>query len=104
MNKYRNVRTVVDGLKFDSKAEAARYGELKLLDKAGQIYALQRQRRWPLRVDGVKVSTYISDFDYMDANDRQVVEDVKGMETAVFKLKRKMFEAQYGLKITVIRK
>ena len=98
--KYGNVKTVVDGIKFDSKAEARRYGELLLLEKAGKILNLQLQvafELWPgVKYPSAKRATpacrYVADFSYFevitDALLRFVVEDVKGMKTAVYKLKK----------------
>jgi hypothetical protein len=85
-SKYKNVPTVVDGVRFASKAEATRDGELRLLERAGKINGLKRQPRFPLKVGGVKVCTYVGDWEYMDGNYR-VVEDRKGVLTAAFKIK-----------------
>lgn len=98
--KYGNRKTVVDGIKFDSKAEAERYRELKLMEQAGIITDLQLQPKFPLiptfRKNGqtFRGITYIADFAYTE-NGRKVVEDVKGFKTAVYKLKRKLFEYTY---------
>ena len=101
--KYRNVPTVVDGIRFASKAEAKRYLELKLLEQAGEVSGLERQHRYSLKgQDGLKVAVYVADFDYLDADGNQVTEDVKGILTPAFKLKAKLFEAQFGRKITII--
>ncbi len=101
--KYGNRKTVVDGIKFDSKAEAERYKELKLLEKAGLIKNLILQPEF-LLLDKFKYNgkteraiKYIADFKYFDvARGVYVVEDVKGVETEVFKIKRKLFLKQYG--------
>ena len=98
--KYGNRKTVVDGIKFDSKAEAERYRELKLMEQAGIITDLQLQPKFPLiptfRKNGqtFRGITYIADFAYTE-NGRKVVEDVKVFKTAVYKLKRKLFEYTY---------
>lgn len=104
-SKYRNVRTVVDGITFASKAEARRYQELKLLERAGKISGLKLQPRYPLNAeDGTKIATYVADFEYVsEFNGRTYTEDVKGVETAAFRLKSKLFEAQYGRKIVLIK-
>ncbi len=101
-SKYRNIRVSIDGILFDSKAEAKRYGELKLLERAGEINGIAVHQRFPLIVNGVKVSIYESDFTYTTSHGAFVVEDVKGMKTAVYKLKRKLFEATTPFKITEI--
>lgn len=95
-NKYGNIKTIIDGIKFDSKAEAERYCELKLLEKAGVIKNLKLQPRFILqhsfKHEGktVRAITYVADFQYTE-NGKEIVEDVKGVETAVFKIKKKMF-------------
>ena len=105
-SKYRNVPTVINGLRFSSKAEAARYSELKLLQAANQVRWFIRQPRFDLGND----ITYVADFlvvwnaDETTFSDTRVtVEDVKGVETDVFKIKRKLFEAQYG-ELTLVTK
>ncbi len=101
-NKYRNVKTVVDGITFDSKAEARRYGELKLLEEAGEIHNLTLQPVFKCVIDRKKVCQYRADFAYYTP-ERRVVEDVKGYKTAVYKLKKRLVEALYpGVTITEI--
>ena len=91
-SKYGNVPTVVDGIRFASRAEARRYGELKLLERAGKIFALEVHPCFFLTAD-IK---YIADFDYLDGNNMKiVVEDVKGVQTQAFKIKAKLFRACY---------
>lgn len=92
--KYKNVRT--NG--FSSKREFARYQELKLLEKAGKIYLLKLQPRFPLRVNDQLICTYVGDFQY-EENARGVVEDCKGYRTPIFKLKAKLMKAIYGITI-----
>lgn len=100
--KYRNELTEVDGVTFASKAEARRYGELKLLEYAGEIYGLILQPRFVLEVNGVKITTYVADFEYRDREDRRTVEDVKGVRTTVYKLKKKLMYAVYGIEVTEV--
>lgn len=95
-NKYHAKVTVIDGLRFDSKKEAMRWKELKMLEAAGDIKNLQRQVSIPLAVAGVKVCTYRADFMY-EMGGVVVVEDAKGYQTDVFKLKWKMGQALYPL-------
>lgn len=97
-NKYRAIKTTVDGITFDSKKEAARYEELKLLEKAGEIMYLTLQPRFDLIVNGVKCGFYKADFQYL-AIGKTVVEDVKGVKTPVYNLKKKMIKAIYGFDI-----
>jgi hypothetical protein len=98
MSKYRNVRTEIDGIVFDSKREATRYQDLKLLERVGLIGNLQRQVRIPLEVNGEKVCDYIVDFKYHE-NERVVLEDCKGMRTPVYLLKKKLVRACLGMEI-----
>ncbi len=102
-SKYGAVKTVVDGTTFDSKKEAARYSELKAMERAGKIRELQLQPRYELVVKNVRVCRYIADSRYYDCEkNRWVVEDVKGLRTAVYKLKKKLMKALYGITITEV--
>ncbi len=107
-SKYRNVRTVYDGINFHSQAEARRYAELRLLEKAGEVTRLQLQPKFALVVNDVKIGTAIADFRYeqRDADGvwRERVEDVKGgPSTAVFRLKSKLVKALYGVDVIEFR-
>lgn len=93
-NKYKAVRTEVDGITFDSKREATRYMELMLLQRAGEIERLELQPKYDCIVNGRKICTYRADFRYF-TKENSVVEDVKGMKTAVYRLKKKLVEALY---------
>ncbi len=96
--KYRNQPVVVDGVRFASKAEAARDAELQWLVKSGTIRDLTRQPRFPLKVNGVKVATYVADWMYLENFGRttiRVVEDKKGVQTPAFRLKWKLAQALY---------
>lgn len=100
MSKYKAVPTVVDGVRFASKREAARYQELKLLQKAGKIDLLQLQPKFKLLVSGIHVADYVGDFKYYDrVMDEFVVEDVKGVKTPVYRLKKKLMKAIHGIEI-----
>lgn len=102
-SKFGAVKTTVDGIEFDSKAEARRYGELKLLERAGKIKNLERQPRYDLEVNGVKIGFYKADFRYWDqATSQHVVEDVKGMRTPVFAIKAKLMKALHRVEIVEI--
>jgi hypothetical protein len=119
-HKYRAVPTVIDGIRFASKKEAARYGQLKMLEKAGEIRNLTLQPVYPLfahtrtitqrgklTYEAVKCGTYKADFRYevqgLSASENErwhaVIEDVKGFKTPVYRLKKKWVEAQYGIKV-----
>lgn len=101
--KYGNRRTVVDGFTFDSQAEARRYLLLKALQKSGHIKKLERQVKYLLAVEGTKIADYVCDFRYIDEK-RQVlvVEDVKGVKTPVYRLKKKLMKAIYGIDIVEV--
>lgn len=103
MSKYSNIKTVVNGIKFDSKLEAKRYGELRLLEKAGAITDLVLQARFPLSVDHQIIGSYVCDFLYLE-NGKKVVEDCKGLPTPIYRWKKKHLKAQYGIDIVEIRK
>lgn len=103
--KYHNKKTVLDGIKFDSKLEAERYAQLKILERAGVIKGLELQPSFELlpsfRKNGKtwRKIVYKADFRYIlcDVN-RIIIEDVKGSTaviTDVFRLKQKMFEYKY---------
>lgn len=91
-NKYGAKRTEVDGFVFHSKKEAQRYGQLKMLEQAGQISNLKLQVPYPLKVNGALITTYIADFVY-DEDGREVVEDVKGKRTQEYVIKKKLMQA-----------
>lgn len=101
-NKYGAVKTEVDGIVFDSKREAQRYRDLSLLQSCKEISALDRQVDYPIVVNGVKVSKYVADFVYQDRNGKVIIEDSKGFRTPVYRLKKKLVEALYGVKITEV--
>jgi hypothetical protein len=99
--KYRNQPTEVDGIKFSSKKEAKRYADLKWLLRGGQITDLKLQPRFPLKVNDKLICTYVADFEYVTAAGETVVEDVKGVQTDVFKLKRKLMRACYDIGVVL---
>lgn len=97
-SKYNAKKKVVDGHTFDSKREAQRYCELKLFVRAGEIRNLELQPRFLLQDKFVdkqgnkhRKIEYVADFFYIDKDDKKIVEDVKGVLTDVYKLKKKMF-------------
>lgn len=97
-SKYGAKRTVVDGITFDSQAEATRYGVLKIVQASGLITDLRLQVPYQITVNGKKVCRYVADFVYCE-NGKEVVEDVKGMKTPVYNLKKKLMEAVFGVVI-----
>ena len=103
--KYHNKKTVIDGIKFDSKVEAERYAQLKILERAGVIRDLELQPEYELipsfRKNGKtwRRTVYKADFRYiLSEDDSYIIEDVKGSTsviTDVFRLKQKLFEYKY---------
>ena len=101
MSKYRNVKTVVDNIKFDSKKEAKRWFDLNMLQKAGVINSLERQKKFKLDVNGQLICTYIADFTYGEGGEF-IVEDVKSpasKKLPAYRLKKKLMLAIYGIEI-----
>lgn len=119
MAKYRNKKVIVDGIEFDSKREAKRWSELRILERAGEIQHLSRQVKFVLiptqrepgtigKRGGVKQGkliekecAYIADFFYME-NGVPVVEDAKGYRTEVFKIKKKLMLYVHGIRVKEI--
>lgn len=97
-SKYNAVKTEIDGFTFDSKKEAARYVELKFYEAANYIEDLELQPRFPCVVNGKKVCEYRADFKYTQ-DGQTIVEDVKGHKTDVYRIKKKLVEALYGIEI-----
>lgn len=106
MSKYGNIKThrIINGEKvtFDSKKEGKRYDELYLLLKQGKIQELTLQPKYllidTLRMEGHKTMPkryYVADFRYIK-NHITIVEDVKGMKTPMYNLKKHMFLLKYG--------
>ncbi len=93
--KYRNVPTIVDGIRFASKREAKRDAELQLLQRAGEINTLRRQPRMPLKVEGQLITTYVADWSYHERDGRWVFEDAKGAQTPEFKIKFALAKVLY---------
>ena len=101
-SKYGNKKVVIDGIKFDSKREAQRYGALQLMLKAGLISNLRLQVPYQITVNGMKVCKYIADFVYND-NGKEIVEDVKGVRTEGYILKKKRMRACLGVVIVEVK-
>lgn len=104
MNKYHNKKVIVDGLKFDSKSEACRYQVLKKLENNNVISDLRLQVVFDLApsvvINGRKKPAlkYKADFVY-NHNGKKIVEDVKGVLTAVYKIKRHLMKSVHGIDI-----
>lgn len=99
-NKYRNKPTSLDGIRFASKREAQRYSMLKLAEKSGAIRDLKLQPVYKFPFG----ASYRADFSYIDKDNRQIAEDVKGVLTETFKLKKRCFEYYYkGIELRIIK-
>lgn len=108
MNKYKNTKITIDGHTFHSKKEAKRYQELKILLDAGKIKNLELQKKFKLlsfqpKNGGIRSErqcSYIADFSYIKTDTGEnVVEDVKGVRTQAYMIKRKLFRYFYGFDI-----
>ena len=102
-NKYFAKKTIAMGLKFDSRWEAERWGQLKAMEKAGVVTQLERQIKYELSINDIKICDYIADFRYLleeeNGLSKLVVEDAKGVLTPEFKLKKKMMKAIHNIDI-----
>lgn len=97
--KYNNTKTEVDGIKFDSKKEANRFLELKMLEKTGVIKNLERQKRFLVvpKTKDENAVYYVADFVY-EQDEKKICEDVKSEATRKDKtyiIKRKLFKYLY---------
>jgi len=96
-SKYNNAKVQVDGIKFDSKREASRYLELKILQQAGQIEGLELQPKFRMKVNDFLICEYRADFKYREAGTvLPVVEDSKGFRTRDYRIKAKLFRALFS--------
>ncbi len=103
-NKFNAEKTTLDGITFDSKAEADRYAQLMIRHRARQIRGLRIHRRYPLVVNGIEIAIYEADFFYFDiAAGCEVVEDVKGVRTREYRIKKRLMKALYGINIVEIQ-
>ena len=115
-SKYKSKKIEVDGITFDSKKEAKRYGELKLLERVGEISDLQMQVKYILIPSQYEITgftktgkekkkcverecAYIADFVYKDNKGNVCIEDTKGFKTKDYIIKRKLMLYVYGIRI-----
>lgn len=101
-SKYKNKKILIDGIEFDSRLEANRYFQLKILEKAKEIKDLRRQVKFELQESykknnkRIQAINYVADFVYYDfRKNKTIVEDTKGFKTEIYKLKKKIFEYKY---------
>lgn len=97
-SKYNSKKITFDDITFDSKAEGYRYIELKLLERLGEIQSLKLQVPFDLIVNDCLICKYKADFMYMQDN-KLIVEDVKGVRTKEYILKKKLMKAIYNIDI-----
>lgn len=103
-SKYRNKKTVFDGVLYDSKAEANFAAKLKIREQLGEVKDVERQVVLAYELNGKKIFKYMADFVYFDvAENRKKYIDVKGFKTPVFKLKAKILEAALNIKIECVK-
>lgn len=107
MTKYHNIPTAIDGIRFDSRKEANRFYQLRLMERAGEISNLRRQVEYELipaqktpAGRAVRPVKYVADFVY-DDHGKTVVEDVKGVKTREFQLKSKLMLWRYGIVVEI---
>lgn len=97
--KYGNEKTYINGIKFDSKKESERFFELAMLEKAGKIKNLERQKRFEIvpKSPGERAVFYVADFTY-EIEGQKICEDVKSAITrknSTYIIKRKLFKNIY---------
>jgi hypothetical protein len=97
-HKFRAIPTELDGIKFASRKEAKRYRELELLKKSGELLFFLRQVPFHL-AGNVK---YVCDFLCFWKDDTVTIEDIKGIKTPMYILKKKQVEATYPVSITEV--
>lgn len=88
----------MDGRTFDSRKEAATYRRLKAEQLAGRVGGLRCQVRFPLKVNGVRVAVYVADFVLVRDGRREVI-DAKGFRTDVYRMKKALMLACWGIDI-----
>lgn len=104
-HKYNAQKTVIDGIRFDSKAEAEYYLQLKLLQKAGEIVSIELQPEFELlpAEKGKRAVKYVADFLVTYSDGREEIIDVKGVKTAVYRLKKRWVEHKYGIQVKEVK-
>ncbi len=98
--KYRNEPVEMDGIRFDSRKEAARWSQLRIMERAGLIADLKPHPRFPLVVEGQPIGEYVGDFSYVEKG-VLVVEDTKSPATVtpLYKLKKKLVRILHGIEV-----
>lgn len=102
--KFINVKTVEDGILFDSKAEVIQWRKLKQLERYKVITNLQYHQKFYFELNAVKIGYYESDFTFIQ-DGKLIVQDVKSdmsRKLPVYRLKRKMMLAFHGIEIVEV--
>jgi DeoR/GlpR family transcriptional regulator of sugar metabolism len=102
MSKFHSKITIVDGIKFHSAKEARHYINLKMMVKGGLVTVFERQVKFPISIDNIHICNYYADFVVYFTTGIREVQDVKGFKTDIYKLKKKLVEASYKIKIVEI--
>jgi hypothetical protein len=103
-NKFNAEPTVVDGIRFDSKKEAAYYGTLQVRKRCGEITEILIHKKFKLAVNGVHICDYEADFVITLASGKVQVLDVKGAATEglpIFRMKKALMMAVHGIEVII---
>lgn len=103
--KYKNKIQTIENIKFHSRKEASRYTDLKIMERMNLIKDLRLQvsYKFPIKYDSNRAITYIADFVYYDLQEKkEIVEDVKGFKTDVYKIKKALMQHFYEITIKEI--
>jgi len=109
-SKFSNIKSEIDGYKFDSKKESEFYGSLKIKKQAGLIKNFKMQVPYNIVVNNIHIANYFLDFEVENKDGTIEYIDIKGkdkktnkfIKTGVFALKKRLVEAIYGIKISMI--
>lgn len=101
-SKFKNIIVEVNGIKFRSKKESRRYIELTMLKRAGKVISFELQPKYLIAGSGKSAIKYIADFRVEWSSGMITVEDVKGVKTPLYKLKKQLMWDKYGIEIVEI--
>jgi len=104
--KYGNVKVVIDGESYDSKIEAEFHHHLKLRERIGEVYGIVRQKDFLIELSGQRICVLKVDFWFYDRRTLGMrAVDIKGgpTDTPVFRLKRKLVRAMFGVEVEIVR-
>jgi len=111
VSKYGNKKVIVDGIQFDSKAEAAYYKKMLKDQEAGLVKEFNMQKTYtlldkfehPKTGKAVRAIKYIADFEVIYPDGRVEVVDIKGFKTPIYRLKEKLFMFRYNIPIVCLK-